>query len=288
MRNVRMEPQLPRGTLVLIGGREDKDVQDESADFQENRMSILNNLVGLIRKKNPVLEVVTTSTQLHEESFEEYKAVFNKLGVKRVGKIHHDVRKDALDSSLGQRIREADAVFFTGGNQLLLTSIYGGTDFLTELTSRYLTDNIVIAGTSAGAMALSSTMIYAGNDARMKIAGKVKVTTGFQFLKNVCVDTHFMDRNRLARIAQVVATNPSCVGIGIDENTAIVVTGGHKAEVVGSGLITVVEGFEIEQTNIDEHDHDTPICMRNIRIHLLCRGHAYELPVNSPLQYAFL
>lgn len=133
----------------------------------------------------------------------------------------------------------------------------------------------MIGGTSAGAMALSTPMIYAGNDEVQQIGGEIKVTTGLQFLKDVCINTHFINRGRFVRIAQVIVTHPSCIGIG--EDTAIVVRNGQEAEVVGSGLVIVIEGFGISQANVEEfleknNQH------RDLTVHILSCGDLYTIP----------
>lgn len=139
--------------------------------------------------------------------------------------------------------------FFSGGDQLKLTSTYGGSTFLTELKRKYIRERIIVGGTSAGAMALSTPMIYAGNKEVEQITSQIKVTTGLEFLKDVCKDTHFVNRGRFVRMAQVIVTNPTCIGVGIEEDTALVVRNGIEAE-VGSGLIIIIDGFHIVDSNI--------------------------------------
>ncbi|WP_207496824.1 cyanophycinase [Aridibaculum aurantiacum] len=275
---------VPKGTLLIIGGRENKgqEVKRPEETEKEHRMEILETFVKLVNKKDPVIEVVTTPTSLPEESFSEYKEAFTKLGVKKVGQIHHTVRQQVLDEDLTERIDKADAFFITGGDQLLLTSIYGGTSFLTQLKEKYINSDFVVGGTSAGAMALSTPMIYAGNKEIQQIAGEIKITTGLEFLKDVCIDTHFVDRSRFVRIAQVIATNPTSIGIGIDEDTAIIVRAGAHVEVIGSGLITIIDGFNIKSTNIADFSPTTPIAIRDIRVHLLCAGEKFEIPLTNP------
>ncbi len=164
-----------------------------------------------------------------------------------------------MDDDLTERVNKADAFFLTGGDQFMLTSLYGGSNFLTQLKDRYIKDKIVIAGTSAGAMALSTPMIYAGNKEKQQITGEIKITTGLEFLKDVCIDTHFIDRARFIRMAQVIATNPTSIGIGIEENTAIVVRNGVEAEIIGNGVVTIIEGFEISSSNITEFDAEEKV-----------------------------
>jgi cyanophycinase len=187
------------------------------------------------------------------------------------------------DEALLDRVKQADGIFFAGGDQLKYTSIYGGTRFLLELKDRYIHDKIVIAGTSAGAMAMSTPMIYAGNDEVQELGGMIKVTTGLEFLKDVCIDTHFVHRGRFVRMAQVIVTNPTCIGMGIEEDTAIVVRNGLEAEVVGTGTVIIIEGFGITETNIEDFANEKPISIRDMKVHILSGGNKYLISqVNPP------
>jgi cyanophycinase len=204
------------------------------------------------------------------------------LNVTQVNHIHHKIRKEVLKDELVDRVQKSDAFFFTGGDQLLLTSLYGGTDFLTYLKERYISEKIVIGGTSAGAMAMSTPMIYAGNKDKQQIAGEIKITTGLEFLKDVTIDTHFIDRSRFIRMAQVLASNPTCIGIGIEENTAIIVREGLNAEVIGKGVVTVIEGFSISSSNITQFSEDCPISIQDLNVHLFPSGSLYKIPQTNP------
>ncbi|HEV7331191.1 MAG TPA: cyanophycinase [Flavisolibacter sp.] len=277
---------VPEGTLMLIGGKENKgedkpENKEKPSDFV--KLQVLETFKKLTHKKDPYVEVVTTASSDGSEMFQKYKGVFEKIGITQLGHIHHTIRKDVLTDNLDERIGKADAVFFTGGNQLKLTALYGGTPFLTRLKERYIHEKIVIAGTSAGAMALSTPMIYAGNEEVQEKGGAIKITTGLEFLKDVCVDTHFVHRGRFVRMAQVIVTNPTCIGIGIEEDTALVVQNGINGNVIGTGMIIVIEGFDIEKTNIEDFTSDKPISAWNIKVNLLSDGDQYTIPqVNPP------
>jgi cyanophycinase len=187
-----------------------------------------------------------------------------------------------LDDNLTKRVEEADAFFFTGGDQLKLTSTYGGTIFLTELKNRYIKERIIIGGTSAGAMAMSTPMIYAGNKDVQQIGGEIKITTGLEFLKDVCIDTHFVDRGRFVRMAQVIETNPTCIGLGIEEDTAVIVRNGSETEVIGSGMVIVIDGFHIREANIEEFTEKKVMSVRDLKVHILGKGQRYSIPQNNP------
>jgi cyanophycinase len=195
----------PKGTLLIIGGAEDKgdDPKKEQEHFTENtsRMEVLKCFIKLLETKDAVIELITSaSSDKPDESYEKYKTIFEKLGVKTVNHIHHDSREQVDTDDLAERLKAAEGVFFSGGDQLKLTSVYGGTNFLLLLKQRYIHDQIVIAGTSAGAMAMSTPMIYQGVGRDEMIAGNVKVTTGLEFLRDACIDTHFVNRGRVVRM----------------------------------------------------------------------------------------
>jgi len=275
----------PQGVLLIIGGKESKsDEEPENKETPHNftGAEILKTLIELTQKSNPVIEVITSASSVSDEVFADYKKVFTELGVSNLGHIHHKTRKEVLEDNLPERIEKADVIFFSGGDQLLLTSLYGGTTFLRRLKERYINEKIVIAGTSAGAMAMSTPMIYAGSKEVQELGGEIKVTTGLEFLKDVCIDTHFVHRGRFIRLAQVIATNPTSIGIGIEEDTAIIVRNGVDAEVIGSGTIIIFEGYNITETNVDEFGSKKPISIRNLKVHILSFGDLYSIEILNP------
>ncbi|MGY3212516.1 cyanophycinase [Mucilaginibacter sp. HD30] len=274
---------VPNGVLVIVGGHENKGEKPEKKVQEAHRSKeVLTAFVQLTGKKDPVIEVITTASSEGDESFKDYDKAFTSLGVKKVGHIHHDQRAPALGSSLNDRLTKADAVYFSGGDQLKLTSIYGGTQLLLKLKERYINDGLVLGGTSAGAMAFSTPMIFAGNQEVQQIAGEVRITTGMEFLKDVCIDTHFVDRGRFVRMAQVVATNPTSIGIGIEEDTAIIIRNGREAEVIGSGVVIVIDGSNITDTNILSFGAQECIYIHDLKVSLLSKGNKYEIPRRNP------
>jgi cyanophycinase len=279
------ECPVPAGILLIIGGKESKgeDPKNHEKPGDYVAMEVLKAFVDLIEDKEQGIEVITTATSQEEESFAEYRKIFNDLGIPTVHQLHHKERKEVLsDNDLSDRIKKAAGFFFTGGDQMLLTSIYGGTTFLKELKERYIYEKIVIAGTSAGAMALSTPMIYAGEKEVEQLTGEIKVTTGLEFMKDVCIDTHFVHRGRFVRMAQVIATNPTCIGAGIDEDTAWMVRNGTETEVIGSGIVTLLEGYAITFTNSADYNAKAPISIRDIKVHLLAKGDKYDIQQLNP------
>jgi cyanophycinase len=276
----------PKGTLLIIGGHENKGEKDENAVPKggNHPLEILKTFISLTDKQDPVIEIVTSAASDGKGSFKDYEKVFHDLGIKQVGHIHHDKRSEVLQSDLKDRIDKADGIFFSGGDQLKLTSIYGGTSMLVDLKERYVASNLVLAGTSAGAMAFSTPMIYAGNKELQQITGEVKITTGLEFLKDVCIDTHFVDRTRFVRMAQVIATNPSSIGIGLEEDTAMIVRRGVEGEIIGSGVVTIIEGFGITESNILDYGSGERISIQNLNVHILGEGSFYTILKSHPAQ----
>lgn len=275
---------IPNGTLCIVGGRENKgEAFDKKIQEAHCTKEVLEGFVTLINKQDCIIEVITSASSEGAESFEDYHKAFTSLGVKHVGHIHHDKRIEAFGNpELIDRIMRADAVYFAGGDQLKLTSIYGGTDILLKLKERYIYDRLVLGGTSAGAMAFSTPMIFAGNKAVQQLAGEVRITTGLEFLKDVCIDTHFVDRGRFVRMAQVVATNPTCIGMGIEEDTAVIIRNGLEAEVIGSGVVIIIEGFHITDSNILNFGSGESISIRDLNVHMLSKGSKYQIPRHNP------
>jgi len=158
-----------------------------------------------------------------------------------------------------------------------LSAIFGGTRFLKILHDRYQHENFIIAGTSAGAMAMSNTMIYEGNATRAHLKGEVKITTGLSFIDTVIIDSHFEKRGRFGRLSQAVASNPSCIGIGLGEDTGMLVTEGNKMEAIGSGLVIIIDGHDIRHSNIADIPEGNPISVENIVVHFCEKGNGYMI-----------
>ncbi len=272
----------PRGKLIAIGGAEHKGTELEIDGFQRNNLNFFE--LGILRRvveeaggSNARIEVITTASMIPYEVGENYLNAFGKMGCTNIGLLHIRTRQDAMNEEYIERIRQCDAVLFSGGNQLRLSATDGGTEFLSILKKRYHEESFVIAGTSAGAMAMSNTMIYEGNAARAHLKGEVKITTGLGFLNHVIIDSHFEKRGRFGRLAQAVAANPGCIGIGLGEDTGMLITAGNKMEAIGSGLVVIVDGHEILHSNIADIPDGNPISLENLKVHFCEKGNGYLL-----------
>jgi cyanophycinase len=275
----------PNGVLLIIGGAEEKTAGGNGKEkYKERHLEILDSFLKLTNTKHPLVEVITTAgSEDPEQTFLEYKECFECICKCTVNHMHHSSRLEVQTDEVRDRLNDAHAVFFAGGDQLKITSIYGGTELLSILKQRYIFDRLVVAGTSAGAMAMSTPMIYAGVGRDEMIAGNVKVTMGLEFLKDVWVDTHFVDRGRFVRMAQVIATNPSCIGIGIEENTALIVKNGIDTEVIGYGVVIIIDGTKSCGSNVINFNDENLISIQKLEVGIFSRGDKYTVQqMNQP------
>lgn len=273
--------QFAKGKLIAIGGAEDKGTDLETGKIQRNNLNffelgILTRVVeeagGPLRR----IEVITTASMIPYEVGDNYMDAFGRIGCTDIGVMHIRNRADAADPEYLERISTCDVVMFSGGNQLRLSSTFGGTVFFQKIKDRYINEeHFIVAGTSAGAMAMSNTMIYEGNATRAHLKGEVKITTGLGFMNDVIFDSHFEKRGRFGRLAQAVAANPSCIGIGLGEDTGMIITDGNKMEAIGSGLVMIIDGHDILHSNIADIPDGNPISLQNLKVHFCEHGNGY-------------
>ena len=270
---------IPVGKLIAIGGAEhkgdDMDGDKRTTNLNFFELGILRRIVEEAGGPHARIEVITTASTIPHEVGNNYLDAFGKIGCTNIGELHIRTRTDAMNDESLERVRHCDAVMITGGNQLRLSATFGGTEFLKILHRRYLNDKFLIAGTSAGAMSMSNTMIYEGNATRAHLKGEVKVTTGLGFIDNLIIDSHFEKRGRFGRLAQVVASNPSCIGIGLGEDTGMLITEGNKMEAIGSGLVMIIDGHGIKHSNIADIPEGNPISVENIVVHFCEKGNGF-------------
>ena len=273
---------IPKGKLIAVGGAEDKGTDLEAGEVYRSNLNFFE--LGILRRvvqeaggPGAKIEIITTASTIPMEVGENYRNAFGKIGCENVDIMHVRTRQDTLNKEYLQRIKTCDAVMFSGGNQLRLSVTDGGTEFLAIMKRRYMNENFLIAGTSAGAMAMSKTMIYEGNATRAHLKGEVKITTGLGFVDPVIIDSHFEKRGRFGRLAQAVATNPSCIGIGLGEDTGMLITEGDKMEAIGSGLVVIIDGHDILHNNIGDIPDGNPISIENLKVHFCEKGNGYVI-----------
>jgi len=275
--------QNPLGKLFAIGGAEDKGVDLEKGEMARNNLNffelgILRRIVEEAGGPEIRMEVITTASVIPHEVGENYLNAFGKIGCTNIGLIPIRNRADAMEKEYLDRLKKSDAIMFSGGNQLRLSATYGGTEFLEIALERYHKEkNFVVAGTSAGAMAMSNTMIYEGNATSAHLKGEVKITTGLGFMDDVIFDSHFEKRGRFGRLAQAIASNPSAIGIGLGEDTGMFIRDGNVMEAIGSGLVMIIDGHDIVHNNIGDIPEGNPISVENFKVHFCEKGNGFLL-----------
>lgn len=275
----------PKGKLVIIGGAVDLG---SSLSYNENishphyikffERGILKRMITESAKgADSVIEVITTASKIPEIVGSEYIKSFNQLQVSNVGVLDIRTRESAAASEVIDRVKKADVVMFSGGDQLRLSAIFGGTQFLNILKERYQNEDFIVAGTSAGAAAASANMIYRGSSSEALIKGEVQITGGLGFIDDVVIDTHFVQRGRIGRLFYAVASNPGMLGIGLGEDAGLLITGGDCMEAIGSGLTILVDGRYINETSIYDVEIGSPVSIDNLKVHVMSIFDKYDL-----------
>ena len=257
----------PVGILVAVGGNEDK----------RHNLSILRTITTLLKKDNVRIEVITTASEVPDETGRMYTKAFKKIGGNTMELMHVGTREQGERADLVERIRAADIVFFTGGDQLRITSILGGSSLLKEVRRKYLGERCIIAGTSAGATAMTGTMIYGGTSSEALLKGNVHFTAGMGLIRKVVIDSHFIKRGRFSRLMQMVSMNPGHIGIGLGEDTGIVIEKGRFIKAIGKGLVVIFDGQHLKYTNITEIEDGGAIAIENVHVHTIVEGFGYDL-----------
>jgi cyanophycinase len=259
------------GQLVIIGGAEDREGDSE----------ILREFVRLAGGARSRLVIISVASDAPQEVAALYEKTFRRLGVRQVRALACAARADANGDDAVAAIAAATGVFFTGGNQLRITRLLGGTRLDTAL-HRWRREGLVIAGTSAGAAMMSSVMIVGSAPTMTLRAGMVELGSGLGFLPGVLVDQHFEQRGRLRRLLAAIAQYPHELGLGIDEDAAVVVDG-HTFEVFGTGSVTVVDAGGLTHSNLGEVERHGLLAICGVRIHVLPAGYRFDLRNRAPL-----
>jgi cyanophycinase len=266
-----MELSEARGKLVAVGGAEDK----------EGDCVILKEFVRLAKGEKARVVVMTVASDLPQEVGAEYRKVFKRLGAGDVKVVDVSQREDTKSEKAMKALEEATAVYFTGGDQLHITALLGGTE-MDKLIKRRHDRGLLLGGTSAGAAMMSNSMLLGGDSECNPRSGAVEIGPGMDFIVGAVIDTHFSQRGRHGRLITAVAHYPQDLGLGLDEDTAIVVTG-NEFEVIGSGAVTVVDAGGITHTNLHDVKEGEGLELHEIRVHVLPAGAHYSLPERKPL-----
>jgi cyanophycinase len=266
-----MELSKARGKLVVIGGGEDR----------EDDCGILKEFLHLAKGAKARIVVMTVATDKPSEVGGEYVAAFNRLGVDAVRVVDVSSREDTKSEKSLQLIQEATGIFFTGGDQLHITTLLGGTKMHGLLHERF-EKGVVLGGTSAGAAMMSNSMFIRGESDETPRFGGMEIGPGMDFLTGAVIDTHFSQRGRIGRLLTAVAHYPQDIGIGIDENTAIIVKD-TEFEVIGQGAVTVVDAGGITYTNLPNISDGDALTLYNVKLHVLSAGHRFDIGNRCPV-----
>jgi cyanophycinase len=257
-------------TLIAIGGHEDK----------EREKLILRCVAGTLPRSK--LVIATLASEVAEEMWQEYRGIFRKIGVGEIVHLNIGTREEVhSDDKLQKTLSNAGGVFFTGGDQLRITSKLGGTALCQRIQDLYH-NGAVMAGTSAGASILTETMIVSGPERSHRIGDSLRMAPGLGFIRDVIIDQHFAERGRIARLIGIVAQNPRVLGIGIDEDTAVVLRDEKAFEVLGSGAAYVLDGRGMHHTNVSEQDTEKTLSVFGTVLHVLSHGDRFDLTDRKP------
>lgn len=254
-----------RGWIVPIGGAENK----------ENDRQILERFVAVSGGSQADIVVIPTASRMLETG-PRYEKLFNELGAERVAVMDFDTRRDCQEEGRLQRLAQATGIFFTGGNQLRISTLLGGTP-VSKLIRERNARGVTVGGTSAGASILSEHMIASGDEGSSVLSGSVRLAPGLGLTNRFIIDQHFRQRDRLGRLITALSYNPFAIGIGLDEDTATFISPEQTLEVVGSGGVTVVDASEVSFSSIGEVREGEPVCTLGLRLHILVAGATFDL-----------
>lgn len=262
----------PKGKLIIIGGHENRD----------GEAKILEEVAKETKRRKGSLVIVTVATQFPEEVNQEYVEIFKKLGVEKIELLDIREREQAKEPAYVQKLDAAVTVFFTGGDQLRLTSQIGDSLVFERMREMFKKGHTLV-GTSAGAAAMSETMLIGGPSDKSSEISTLALAPGLGLIKGLVIDTHFAERGRIGRLLGVVAQNPRNLGVGIDEDTAIVVEGEERFRVVGSGGVYVVDGADISYSSLSEKHPEGIITIHDVKLHVLGTGDEFDLVERKPI-----
>ena len=280
-----------KGTLIPIGGNEDKgngDSEQHNLEFVQD--GILARIVKESGGTDALIIIIPTASSIPEVIGENYIEAFAKLGCSNVKVMDIRSRLDSEESENIELIKVAKCIMFSGGNQSKITKYIGGTTIHQILLDRYKNDTIVIAGTSAGAMCMSTEMITGGSSKDSMVKGAVGMGEGMDFIPKLIIDSHFIQRGRFGRLAEAVAKFPKLLGIGLAEDTGVVIKKRNSFEVIGSGMVILLDPSKLKHNNQKILDEGEPMSLSNLKTHILANGDRFNirsrklkvLPLDSP------
>jgi cyanophycinase len=282
-----------KGILIPIGGNEDKGIeQNEMYTLEFIEKGILSHVVQLAGGEKSRIVIIPTASSIPDEVIENYLTAFQKLGCANVVPLDIRKREESEDPKNIELIRNADAVLFSGGDQSKITGKIGDTTLHRLLMHKYMNEDFVIAGTSAGAMCMSSQMITGGNTTESFRKGVVGMGEGMGFTPNLIIDSHFIQRGRFGRLTEAVARFPNLIGIGLSEDTGLIIRNNNEFEVIGSGMVILFDGRKLTHNNQAILTEGVPMTLINMITHVLSNGDRFEISTRKikvlPIEAAFI
>ena len=267
------DPEYIGGHLVIIGGAEDK--------YNERRL--LRKFVALAGGAEARILIVPVASDYPEFSADVYTQTFRKLGLQQIKVLRATSRQEVINTDAENLLEGVTGVLLSGGDQMRLASVLGGTEFARLLEDRVRHTSMVLAGSSAGAAGMSAAMIVRGDPASYPNKNSIRISPGLGILQSIIIDQHFTERGRLSRLITAVSYNPRQLGLGIDENTAVVVSGDGTLEVHGDGTVTIVDGSQISYNDIAEVEESQPFAVAGLQLHILRDGLRYDITRRAPI-----
>ncbi|HET6243141.1 MAG: cyanophycinase [Bacteroidetes bacterium] len=272
-----------RGKLLIIGGNVDKGTIESGEPLNLNKLNffeegILKRMLNELNTSDPRIEIVTSASLIPDDIGEEYIKAFKRLNQKKIGLLHPLSQSEADSQEIIDRLKNSDAIMFTGGDQCRLEEVFSGSTFLEILKDRLMKDdNFLVSGTSAGAMVFGKEMICGGQTNEKIIKGGIIWGKGFALAAGIIIDTHFVKRQRFSRLIEAVATFPKLIGIGLGEDTAVLIKNGIELETIGSGLVVIMDARETTENSFKYIQPGENICLEKIILSILPKERAYNL-----------
>lgn len=266
----------PGGILIPIGGAEDRG-EELSPKLPFEEKSVLKHVIDEAYGAQSKVVVVTTASSIPKEVFSQYRDGFARLGCTGMKHFHATAKEDCENEEVIKAFSEADVIMFSGGNQSKLPKCMGDTALLRLIHQRYMNEPVVIAGTSAGAMAMSENMIAGGSASEAFVKGAVKLKTGFGLIPELIIDTHFVRRGRFGRLAEAVAMYPTCIGIGLAEDSGLIIKNSEQFRVIGSGMVIVMDPRTLSHNNHKLLSEGALMSVVGLTTHFLANGDQFKI-----------
>lgn len=266
-----------KGILIPIGGNEDKGGGEHDGELDFVTEGILSHVVTESGGLDAAILVIPTASKYPVEVGDKYISAFKLLGCNNVEVLDIRASEEAEESELLQKVRTADCVMFSGGDQSRIVDIIGGTEMHHILKHRFQNEQFVIAGTSAGAMAMSSEMISGGSSSESLLKGSVKMRDGMSFIPGLIIDSHFIQRGRFGRLTESVAKFPHLLGVGLAEDTGMIIKNCNHFTIIGSGMVIIFDPSSLTHNNVEILPKGTPLTLTNLTVHVLANGDSFEI-----------